>query len=701
MRPSSSLQDLPTFLKADQGERNPILENDQRHGRANPLRSLQREGNPTSFSKERPPPSSPTKRKKWVRAIFGSIALVLAILLIYVCVRYFSTSHGASEYYVILDCGSTGTRVYVYEWFIDRRKGNINFPITLKSIPEDPPRKSKAQSGRAYQRMETEPGFDKLVRNESGLKAAIKPLLKWAEKQIPKEAHKRTSLFLYATAGVRRLPSSDSQWLLNKAWKILKNSSFICRREWVKIISGMEEAYFGWIALNHQTGMLGSLQSKMTFGSLDLGGSSLQVTFEMEESMQDETSIDLRIGSVNHHLSAYSLPGYGLNDAFGKSVAHLFKKQGAATATKKGKIEINHPCLQTGYKEQYTCSHCGTLNQAGSPSAGGKSVGKGQVGTAVELVGSPNWDECSALAKIAVNRSEWSNTSSAIDCGLKPCALADNVPEPRGQFYAMSGFFVVFRFFNLTSDSTIDDVLKLGKQFCGKTWEVAKNSVAPQPFIEQYCFRAPYIASLLRDGLHIEDKQVVIGSGSITWTLGVALQEAGQALSSKIELPGYRILHSDINPNIIWILFAISVLLLLFALLCVSNWGPRIFRRSYLPLFRHNSTANSVFNVPSPFRLQLWSPISSGDGRIKMPLSPTVAASDQHPFSQIQLMESSIHPLGVSHSYSAGSLGQMQFPNGFGSFWSPHRGQTTLQSRRSQSREDLSASLAEAHLGKV
>lgn len=84
-----------------------------------------------------------------------------------------------------------------------------------------------------------------------------------------------------------------------------------------------------------------------------------------------------------------------------------------------------------------------------------------------------------------------------------------------------------------------------------------------------------------------------------------------------------------------------------------------------------------------------------------MPLSPTVTASDQHPFSQIQLMESSIHPLGVSHSYSAGSLGQMQFPNGFGSFWSPHRGQTTLQSRRSQSREDLSASLAEAHLGKV
>ncbi|KAF6146984.1 hypothetical protein GIB67_036703 [Kingdonia uniflora] len=100
------------------------------------------------------------------------------------------------------------------------------------------------------------------------------------------------------------------------------------------------------------------------------------------------------------------------------------------------------------------------------------------------------------------------------------------------------------------------------------------------------------------------------------------------------------------------------------------------------------------------------------DGRTKLPLSPTVAGSQQRPFnmghglggSSIQLMESTLHHStgSVSHSYSSGSLGQMQFENdGTGSFWAPHRSQMRLQSRRSQSREDLNSSLAESHMAKV
>jgi len=104
------------------------------------------------------------------------------------------------------------------------------------------------------------------------------------------------------------------------------------------------------------------------------------------------------------------------------------------------------------------------------------------------------------------------------------------------------------------------------------------------------------------------------------------------------------------------------------------------------------------------------------DGRIKMPLSPTVADSQGSPFGLghgfvdnnggIQLAGSSLHPSasGVSHSYSSNSLGQMQFDSSninMGAFWSPHRSQMRLQSRRSQSREDLNSSVAEAHLVKV
>ncbi|WOL13361.1 putative apyrase 7 [Canna indica] len=711
MRPSLSLQELKSFSKLNSGEVDD-LESDRSYGRAKPLRALQREGVASSFSKEKSSPPIPPKRRKWIRTTIGVIALLLLLSVIILSSRFFHSywSRESSEYYVVLDCGSTGTRVYVYKWSIDHDQGTRNFPIALKSLPESPQTSPTTQSGRAYNRMETEPGFDKLVHNESGLKGALHPLLQWAEKQIPKHAHRGTSLFLYATAGVRRLPSSDSEWLLEKAWSILENSSFICRRDWVKIISGMEEAYYGWIALNYHMGLLGSFPAGKTYGSLDLGGSSLQVTFETETPVQDDTRISLNIASASHHLSAYSLSGYGLNDAFDKSVAHLFRKLVARKDYNNGKLQLRHPCLNTGYKEEYTCSRCTSVNQEGSPLIGGKTMRKGRTGTIVELLGAPKWEECSALAKLAVNLSAWSNVSSGIDCELEPCALGDGLPHPLGKFYAMSGFFVVFRFFNLPSEASLEDVLKKGKAFCGKTWDVAKNSVSPQPFIEQYCFRAPYIASLLRDGLHIKDSQVVIGSGSITWTLGVALLEAGEAFSNRIGIQqGYKIVPTNIHPAILLAMLLFSVVLLCCALSCVSNWMPRYFRRSYLPLFRHNSVTNSVLNIPSPFKFQRWSPKISGDGRIKTPLSPTIGGSEQHPFSMshalggsnAQLSESSVHPLVVSHNYSSGSLGQMQFGNGAGSFWTPNRGQSTLSSRRSQSREDLSSSLAEAHMVKV
>ncbi|XP_052172609.1 probable apyrase 7 [Diospyros lotus] len=717
MRFSSSLQDFSTYHHLDQegGDLNSGIDGDLKNAKQGYF-SHNRGSGASSFSKEKAPSGSPRARKKWMRTIMVLVCLLLFASLIYMLQLYYSNwSKGTSKYYVVLDCGSTGTRVYVYQVSVNYNN-NGSLPIFLRSLPEALQRKPSSESGRAYNRMETEPGFDKLVHNVSGLRKTIQPLIRWAEKQIPKHAHKTTSLFLYATAGVRRLPISDSQWLLNNAWSILKSSPFFCRREWVKTISGTEEAYYGWIALNYHTRVLGAIPKKTTFGSLDLGGSSLQVTFESKEQLHNETSLKLSIGPVNHHLNAYSLSGYGLNDAFDKSVFYLLKKLPKTNNVDlaSGNIEIKHPCLQSGYKDKYFCSHCASAYQeGGSPSSSAKILGKGgKPGITIQLIGAPKWEECRELAKVAVNLSEWSDQSPGIDCELQPCALTHNQPRPYGQFYAMSGFFVVYRFFNLSSDAALDDVLEKGHGFCEKSWDIAKKSVKPQPFIEQYCFRAPYIVFLLREGLHISDSQLIIGSGSITWTLGVSLVEAGKAFSARKELHRYEILQMRINPVILLAILFGSLLFLICALSFIGNSLPRLFRRPYLPLFKHNSASSA--SVLTPFRFQIWSPINSGDGRVKMPLSPTVADAQQRPFgsghgfsgSGIQLAESSsLYPATgsrVSHSYSSGSLGQMQFDNSsMGSFWSPHRSQMRLQSRRSQSREDLNSSLVEAHLAKV
>lgn len=603
LRLSSSLQDLSTYRRLDLEEGNRGI------GSETPdSRPLQRDNAGSSFSKEKektmPGGSSWWRSRKWVRTFVLFLCLLLFCFIIYTVSMYIYSywSQGTPRFYVVLDCGSTGTRAYVYQANVNYKK-NGALPIAIRSYTGQK-KKLKSQSGRAYDRMETEPGLDKLVRNVTGLKKAIKPLLQWAQKQIPKRAHESTSLFLYATAGVRKLPPADSKWLLDNAWSILKSSPFLCQREWVKTITGTEEAYYGWIALNYQKQLLGATPREPTYGALDLGGSSLQVTFESKE--QNESSLNIRIGNVDYHLNAYSLNGYGLNDAFGKSVVHLLRKNQELEKQdlSNGKFKLNHPCLNSGYNEQYTCNQCGKLLGRGDHS-----------GISLRLIGAPNWEECSALAKVAVNFSEWSNTSTGVDCDVQPCALANSYPPPYGSFYAISGFFVVFRFFNLTSEATLDDVLERGHKFCEKPWEVAQASVAPQPFIEQYCFRSPYIVSLLREGLHITDKQIIIGSGSTTWTFGVSLLEAGKAftVTTRLRLRDYEIFKMKINPLILIVILFTSLFFLLFALSCVGSAIPRFFRRPYLPIFRHNTVSTtSVLSIPSPFRLQRWSPMSSG-----------------------------------------------------------------------------------------
>ncbi|KVI04846.1 probable apyrase 7 [Cynara cardunculus var. scolymus] len=704
LRLSSSLQDFSVYSQLDPEEGNVNLGIERISNDPTQLHLL-RENGGTSFSKEKSPPR-PTARRKWVRAVAFLVGLLLFASIIYALqLLYSNWSKQSARFFVVLDCGSTGTRVFVYQASVKHQKDG-NLPILLKSIPEDPHSRPTSESGRAYNRKETEPGFDKLVHNVSGLSQAINPLLGWAEKQIPKHAHKTTSLFLYATAGVRRLPTSDSDWLLNTAWSIMKNSSFMCQREWVKIISGTDEAYYGWIALNYHTHMLGARPKKETYGALDLGGSSLQVTFEGKDYANNETSLNLSIGPVVHHLNGYSLAGYGLNDAFDKSVVHLLKMSPQTTRTDiiEGKAVIRHPCLQSGYKEQYICSQCRNAFQDDQKKLGAE----GKTGIPVQLIGAPKWEECSAVAKITVNSSEWSDKSPAIDCDLQPCALQDNLPQPYGQFYAMSGFYVVYRFFNLSADAPLDNVLEKGRQFCEKSWDVAKNSVPPQPFIEQYCFRAPYIVLLLREGLHIEDSQVNIGSGGITWTTGVALLEAVKATSTGGGFDDYKLFEIKFHPLSLSAILLVSLCLVACALSRLDNCISRYFRRMNLPFFRHrNTSGTSVLNISSPFNYRRWSPIISGEGRMKTPLSP-VAHTQSRAFN-LPLYPSSSGSNGngnsnsnsnsMKHSISSSSL---QLFDTSSTFYPshPHRGQMRLQSRqRSQSREDLNSySLPDTHL---
>eukprot|EP00250_Pteridium_aquilinum_P011602 c20184_g2_i1 orf=375-2612(-) len=634
------------------------------------------------------------RSKFWCKLIALVVAVIFFGSLSYFSYHWWRLHSDTPQYSVVLDCGSTSTRVQVYAWTYRDSLGVDQSPVIIQSTiqPALIGRKGgQKKQTRAYHRMETEPGLHKLMNNESGVKDAIEPLLNWAQKQIPRSHLKDTPLFLLATAGMRGLPSEDAEWLLDRAWAVLDRSPFKCKRSWVKVISGVEEAYYGWVALNYKFGRLGRTPRQSTFGALDLGGSSLQVTFETEEVHAKDFGMNLSVGLTEHHLYAFSHAGFGLNDAFDRSVGMLWSswKESNSDGTATRIQELQHPCLHTGFQGQYKCSHCFLQPpSAAVPDTIAKKGSANGVQSEFTLVGKPDWEACKALASDVVNTSSFSLSSQFVGCDEPPCALGRHQPIPHGQFYALSGFFVVYKFFGLQPDAGFAELLNQGKDFCEKPWKKALNSVVAQPLVEHYCFRAPYVVALLQDGLHLKEEQITVGSGDMTWTLGAALLEAGaftpaRSTHAARESSGFITSSGSLLTHEVGILsvFLLAIMVLvLFTVTYFHNCVSFLGRKPHSPLFSQLNLGTprmaSVFLSPLRFGFsRVENSFRNGDGRFKAPHSPAPSGTT-HDLSQLRFGSL---PTGATGK-SMLELTDLQ-PG-------PYKG-SKLSSRRTQSRDDL------------
>eukprot|EP00271_Cylindrocystis_brebissonii_P021331 TRINITY_DN7533_c0_g2_i1.p1 TRINITY_DN7533_c0_g2~~TRINITY_DN7533_c0_g2_i1.p1 ORF type:complete len:1181 (+),score=175.97 TRINITY_DN7533_c0_g2_i1:1123-4665(+) len=262
----------------------------------------------------------------WLTWRYVGIVAFLGLLLGgWMVVRQGKGSLAGPQHCIVIDSGSTGTRLYVYTW-TDGGEG---------ALPKIHVSTAAKEKGRAYTRKETEPGLDKFYNDKAGLRqVAIGPLLDWANEKVPRGMRSRTPIFLFGTAGLRRLPPEKSSWILEEVRNFLEDAPFRFERDWARIIAGVDEAVYGWIALNYLTGKLapshlqesrddlGSV-AQGTVGALDLGGSSLEVTFVPGAIPPAQFSTNVSLAGRNFNLYAHSHAGYGMNDAFDRSVMLL------------------------------------------------------------------------------------------------------------------------------------------------------------------------------------------------------------------------------------------------------------------------------------------------------------------------------------------------------------------------------------------
>lgn len=125
---------------------------------------------------------------------------------------------------------------------------------------------------------------------------------------------------------------------------------------------------------------------------------------------------------------------------------------------------------------------------------------------------------------------------------LKLTAFAHQTPR----FHALSGFFAVFDTLNLSPRANLTKIWEKGQRLCLRSWADKSSISGNQYYAGHYCFRVPYIASLIEDALRLGDKEIWFGPPDVSWTLGAALVE-GESLWLTTSTPQNRTLTSYIK----------------------------------------------------------------------------------------------------------------------------------------------------------
>ena len=158
-------------------------------------------------------------------------------------------------YAVVLDAGSTGSRVLGFTFF--------HSPVTGNLVLED------------ELWHEIKPGLSSFATDPKAGADTITELLEMAKKRIPVDKRANVPVTLKATAGLRLLPQDQSQALLDSVHQRLESSGF--DNKGVGIASELEEGVFGWVTVNY---LLDQLHNpRKSYVALDLGGGSTQITF--------------------------------------------------------------------------------------------------------------------------------------------------------------------------------------------------------------------------------------------------------------------------------------------------------------------------------------------------------------------------------------------------------------------------------------
>ncbi|KAL5015681.1 hypothetical protein ScPMuIL_005270 [Solemya velum] len=440
------------------------------------------------------------------------------------------------HYGIVIDCGSSGSRVFVYFW--PPHSGNAKDLLNIQQLMDE--------EGKPVVK-KVSPGLDTFEDKTDEASEYIKPLLEFAGSYIPKESHKTTLLYVMATAGMRMLSKEHQDKILEDLQQdIPKSFDFIISDNNFEVITGKQEGVYAWIAANYvlqkfshgeaehplvavpahsdENPKIAAHVRRRTVGMIDMGGGSLQIAFEVPykaSGIPKDLTADFNLGCQNsdmtHSYRVYvtTFLGYGANVArerYEQLLINQTKKNDGEATQQSQRTTLTDPCLPPGsLSEPEDETYMGTYRFQGTGS----------------------FDECKVWIGSLLNLT--------VPCELPSCSL-NGVHQPeisfeKTEFYGYSEFWYtmedVFRQGGLYESEKFENQ---AKEFCSTPWATLQDwygkNFYPKADKHRFrfqCFKSAWMTSVLHKGFKFPTvykslrSVQYINNKEVQWTLGALI----------------------------------------------------------------------------------------------------------------------------------------------------------------------------------
>jgi guanosine-diphosphatase len=436
------------------------------------------------------------------------------------CTKSYSKDKPLIQYALMIDAGSTGSRIHVYKF------NNCGPSPELENEVFEQTAKKEGKGGS---------GLSSYDGDAEGAAKSLDVLMDVALKEVPAEYQGCTPVAVKATAGLRKLGKEKSDNTLAAVRRRLETvypfPVVSEAKKGVEVMPGEMEGVYAWITVNYLLGHIGGPDKNPTAAVLDLGGGSTQIIFEPTfpdtprgglptKLAEGDHKYSLNFGSRDFDLYQHSYLGYGLmearNNLHATLLDSLYQDKKDSQDTSYLKEPITNPCIAPGMSREV----------AVSMPAGHALGDKVTVNMTGPSVTAPT--QCRYWTEKSLHKDD--------ECKIAPCAFRGVYQPPFEQTFAREEVYLLSYFYDRTMELgmpesfTLRELQDLASRVCAgeKAWDVfaavpkALDELKGRP---EWCLDLNFQYTLLRSGYGMPiDREVKIAkkiqNRELGWCLG-------------------------------------------------------------------------------------------------------------------------------------------------------------------------------------